>query len=84
MPTVTTGLLEYWFAWLLTGLLLEVYGIWFRPAPWDTLSETTLLAFRVDTTGGYAVLWGFMALLLAWFPRHVRALARDGRVKPKA
>ena len=80
MPTVTTGLLEWWFAWLLTGLALEVYGVWLRPAPFDTLSETTLLAFRVDTTLGYGALWGLMLFLAAWFPRHVRVLAKDGRL----
>jgi hypothetical protein len=81
MPTVTTGLLEYWFAWLLCGLLLEVYGVWFRPAHYDTLSETTMLAFRVDTTFGYGALWGLMLFLAAWFPAHVRVLAKDGRMK---
>ena len=80
MVGYTTGLLEWWLTWLLCGLALEVYGVWFRPAPFDTLSETTLVVFRVDTSRGYAALWGLMLFLAAWFPAHVRKLGKDGRL----
>lgn len=74
------GLLWLWFGWLWCGLCLEAYGVWVRPQPWDTLSETTLVLFRAETTPGYLALLGLMTFLLAWYPNHVRKLGKDGRL----
>ena len=78
------GMLWAWFLWLSAGLALEVYGVWFRPQPWDTLSESTLVLLRVDTKPGFWILTALMAFLMAWYPRHVQDLGRDGRLARKA
>ncbi len=65
-----------WAAWLLIGLAFEVWAVWFHPDPWDTLSEFTLYALKVNTKAGFACLVTLMLFLFAWFPGHVRALSK--------
>jgi len=65
-----------WSTWVMTGLCLEVYGVWLRPAPLDTFSEWTGVVTHAGTPVGYGVLTAIMFGLLAWYPNHVRALAK--------
>ena len=57
----------------------EVYGVWFRPAKNDTISELVAYLFRTDTVAGW---WALMALIgtaAVWFPGHCRRLAQERR-----
>jgi len=65
-----------WSTWVMTGLCLEVYGVWLRPGPNDTFSEWTGVVTHAATPAGSAVLEAIMLGLLAWYPTHVRALAK--------
>ena len=61
-----------WAAWLTLGAGYEVWGVWGRKAPGDTLSEFTAHVFRSSTTAGFAALMALMTFLLLWFPLHTR------------
>ena len=71
----------FWVVWLLTGLVYELWAIWGRPGPLDTLSEFTGWVLRTNTALGMALLAGLMALLAAWYPAHVRDLSRKNAEK---
>ena len=68
-----------WVAWLLVGLAYEVYLIVGRRSPADTLSEFTGYLFRASTMWGWYALMFLMGFLAAWYPQHVRRLAREQR-----
>ena len=72
--------LLFWAVWLLVGLGYELWAVWLRPGPWDTLSEFTLLLVKVNTKAGWVALMLLMGFLAAWFPGHVRKLGQDGRL----
>ena len=61
-----------WALWLLAGACYEVWGVWGRHAPGDTLSEFTARVFRSGTTVGFALLSALMTFLLLWYPIHTR------------
>lgn len=61
-----------WAGWLILGAAYEVWGVWGRKAPGDTLSEFTAHAFRSGTAAGFAALMALMTFLLLWFPIHTR------------
>ena len=61
-----------WALWLLVGAGYEVWGVWGRKAPGDTLSEFTAHLFRSGTAAGFAALVALMTFLLLWFPIHTR------------
>ena len=61
-----------WAFWLTLGAGYEVWGVWGRKAPGDTLSELTAHVFRSSTTAGFAALMALMTFLLLWFPIHTR------------
>lgn len=67
-----TRYLWFWAAWLTAGAVFEVWGVWFRTAPGDTLSEFTARVFRSGTTAGFAALTALMTFLLLWYPIHTR------------
>ena len=73
-----------WVAWLLIGLTYEVYLIVGRRSPADTLSEFTGYLFRAGTMWGWYALMFLMGFLAAWYPQHVRRLAREQRAKSPA
>lgn len=78
-----------WVAWLAIGLAYEVFLIVGRRSPADTLSEFTGYIFRAASGPGWYALMFFMGFLAAWYPQHVRRLARNQRpaltaVKPDA
>ena len=68
-----------WSVWVTTGVCLEIWGVWGNPGRWDTFSEWTAYTTRTDTPAGYVTLTGIMLALLAWYPAHVRALARKNK-----
>lgn len=76
-------LTAYWarVAWLLilgAAGVLEVYGVWFRKAPHDTLSETTRWLWRTDTTAGAWAFRSFWFLFgVVWFPAHIVKLFKQ-------
>jgi len=61
-----------WACWLILGAAYEVWGVWGRKAPGDTLSEFTAHVFRSSTTAGFAALMALMWGLALWFPTHTR------------
>lgn len=61
-----------WAAWLILGAGYEVWGVWGRKAPGDTLSEFTAHVFRSGTAVGFAALTALLTFLLLWFPIHTR------------
>lgn len=61
-----------WVAILVVAVAYEVWGVWFRKAPGDTLSELTAHVFRSGTAVGFAALMALMTFLLLWFPIHTR------------
>lgn len=61
-----------WAAWLILGAAYEVWGVWGRKAPGDTLSEFTAHVLRTGTATGYALLLALMWGLALWFPLHTR------------
>lgn len=69
----------FWAAWLLVGLCYEVWAVWVRPAPLDTLSEFTVYAFRTHTQIGWTIFLAFIAGLAAWYPAHIRKLSGRSR-----
>lgn len=67
-----TRYLWFWAAWLMAGAAFEVWAVWFRTAPGDTLSEFTARVFHSGTTAGFAALTALMTFLLLWYPLHTR------------
>ena len=61
-----------WALWLLVGAGYEVWAVWGRKAPGDTLSEFTARVFHSGTTAGFAALTALMTFLLLWYPLHTR------------
>lgn len=77
------GWLWAWQAWVMGGLCLEIWGVWFRPQPFDTFSEWTGAVTHTNSPVGYGVLTVIMFGLAAWYPNHVRGLAkRNALPKP--
>jgi len=76
-----------WLAVLAQGVALEVWAVWGRKAPGDTLSELTAHVFRSGTAVGFALLTALMTFLLLWFPIHTRRFDKRATlvvVKPDA
>ena len=70
---------------LFAGLAaLEVYGVWFRPADKDTISELFGYLFRANTTAGWWFLMALFGTFAAWFPAHARRLAIRNQAKSDA
>ena len=68
------------YALLALGLAgLEVYGVWFRPASEDTISEAVAALFRTQTLAGWWVLMALCGTVAVWFPGHTRRLAMRRR-----
>jgi len=76
------GWLWAWSVWVMTGLCLEIYGVWGRPQPFDTFSEWTGVITHAGSPVGFVVLEAIMVGLLAWYPNHVRALAKRNQLPP--
>jgi hypothetical protein len=72
-------LLWFWGFWFLVGFCFEVWAVWGRPAPDDTLSEFTWYMVRGQTVAGFLFLTGLLVWLAWWFPKHIREL--KGRKK---
>ena len=70
-----------WAAWLLAGAAYEVWAVWGRKAPGDTLSEFTAHLFRSGTSVGFALLTALMTFLLLWFPIHTRRFDKQPELK---
>lgn len=66
----------FWGAWLLSGIAYEVWAVWVRHGPLDTLSEFTGWVLRTNTALGATLLTLLMAGLALWYPRHVSDLSR--------
>lgn len=65
-----------WAVWLVAGAAYEVWAVWGRKTPGDTLSEFTARVFRSSTTVGFAALTALLTFLLLWFPIHTRRFDR--------
>lgn len=59
----------------------EVYGVWFRPAKNDTISELVAYLFHTDTLAGWWVLMALFGTVAVWFPGHTRRLALERRAR---
>ena len=68
-----------WLGILVQIVALEVWGVWGRKAPGDTLSEATAHLFRTSTTVGFSILTSLIVFVLLWFPLHTRRF--DKRAK---
>ena len=69
---------------LFAGLAgLEVYGVWFRPADKDTISELFGHLFRANTMAGWWFLMALFGTLAAWFPQHARRLEQRNEAKAR-
>lgn len=71
-----TAYLWGWAGWLILGAGYEVWGVWGRKAPGDTLSEFTAHVLRTGTTAGFTALMVLMWGLALWFPNHSRRFDR--------
>lgn len=60
-----------WLAILAVAGALEVYGVWVRKGPDDTLSETTRYLFRTNTRTGLRLWYGFWPAFAVWFLFHI-------------
>lgn len=59
----------------------EVYGVWFRPAKNDTISELVAFLFRTDTLAGWWALMALFGTVAVWFPGHTRRLALERKAR---
>ena len=73
----------FWAYSALFGALaaLEVYGVWFRPAKNDTISELVAWLFRTDSLAGWWALMALFGTVAVWFPGHTRRLALERKAR---